>query len=106
MLSRCARGWAKITRRHRCGAQMRHAIQRFVQSFHDAGIVQHIQRTTGTLNRLFASQHIRPARCHQHHVAKAHGFHRPRRCAHVAGVAGVDENEAGFHAVKIGILYG
>ncbi|MEN9671573.1 MAG: hypothetical protein RL018_1850, partial [Pseudomonadota bacterium] len=36
-------------------------------------------------------------RRHQHQVVKAHGFHGAGGSAYVASVAGVDENEAGFH---------
>jgi myo-inositol-1(or 4)-monophosphatase len=39
-----------------------HAIQRLVQRLHDARLVQHIQGTAGTLDRLLAAQHIGPAR--------------------------------------------
>ena len=97
MLTRTASGWPEVAWRHRRGAQVGHAVQRFIQGVNDAGAVQHVQGSTGTLDGFLPPQHIGPARGDQHHIGKPHGFHGAAGSAHVAGVAGVDEDEAGFH---------
>ena len=105
MLTRTASGWPEVAWRHRRGAQVGHAVQRFVQGFHNAGVVQHVQGATGTLNRLLPPQHIRPARGDQYHVGEPHGFHSAGGCAYVAGVAGVNEDEAGFQKFDLTLVF-
>jgi hypothetical protein len=72
-----------------------HAIERFVQRGHDAGVFQHIEGTAGALDGFLAPQHVGPARRHQHQVVKTHGFHGAGGGAHIAGVAGLDQDENG-----------
>jgi hypothetical protein len=74
-----------------------HAVQRLVQRFNNAGVVQHVQRTAGALNRFFATQHVGPARFDQHQVAKTHDLHGAGGRTYVAGMAGVNQDKTGFH---------
>ena len=77
---------------------MDHALQGLVQGVDHAGLGQHVQGPTGPLDGFFLAQHIGPTRAHQHQVVKAHDPHGPGRGAHIASVAGLDQDESGLHA--------
>ena len=66
MLARSACGWPKIAWRHGGGAEVVHAIKRFIQGGDDARIRQHIKRAARPLNGFLASQHVGPAGRYQH----------------------------------------
>ena len=66
MLSGSACGWPKIAWRHGGGAEVVHAIKRFIQGGDDARIRQHIKRAARPLNGFLASQYIGPAGRYQH----------------------------------------
>ena len=96
VLTRRARGRAEVARRHGRGAQVGDAVQRFVQRGDDARVVQHVVRAAGALDGFFLAQHVGPARVDQHQLVKAHDLERARRRAHVAGMAGLNQDESGF----------
>ena len=88
-------GRTKVARHHGRGAQVGHALECLVQGLHDAGVVQHVQGPTGTLDGFLTAQHIGPARSHQHQVIKPHDLHGPCHTTDVTGMAGLDQDEAG-----------
>ncbi len=100
MLARRAGGRAEIAWRHRGGAQVADAVQGFVQRGDDTGVLQHVERSARALDGLFAPQHVGPARGHQDQIPEAHGLHGAGGGADVAGMAGLDEDEAGFHGKR------
>ena len=57
--------------------------------------LQHVGGAAGHRHRLFLAEHVGEARPHQHQVREAHHLHRARGRAHVAGVAGLHQDEAG-----------
>ena len=71
--------------------------QGLVQRGDDACVVQHIQGAAGALDGFLAPQHVGPAWSDQHQVVKPHGFHGTGGGAHIAGVAGVDQDKTGLH---------
>ena len=56
---------------------------------------QHVGGAAGHRQRLVVAEHVVVTRRHQHQFVEAHHLDRARGGAHVAGVAGVDEHEAG-----------
>src|SRR6218665_801859 len=106
MRARRCRWRSEVARGHRGGAQVADAIEGLVQSGNDAGLPEQVQGAAGALYGFFVPQHVGPAWGHQHQIVKTHGFHRAGDCAHIAGVAGVDQDEAGLHgrAGKIALI--
>ena len=100
MLTRRARGRAEVARRHGRGAQVAQAIECLIQRLHDAAVLEHIERPARALDGFLLAQHVGPARSDQHEFVEPHGLDRPRSRAHVACMAGIDEDEAGFHDGK------
>ncbi len=95
MLARRRGGWTEIARRHRSGADMRDALKRIGQRRHHARAVQHVGRAAGHRQRLVVAQDVVVARRYQQQFLEAHDLDRARGGSDVAGVAGVDEDEAG-----------
>jgi hypothetical protein len=83
-----------------------HAVHRLVQRGDDAGVFEHVERAAGPLDGFLAVQHIGPARRHQHQVVKTHGFHGAGGGAHIAGVAGIDQDESGMHGTGLSYAEG
>ena len=79
------------------GAVVNVYAERLVQRRHNARLLQHIERTAGALDGFFLAQHIGPARRHQHQVVKTHDFHGAGGGAHIASMAGVDQDKTGLH---------
>lgn len=97
VFARCAGGRAKVTRCHGGGAQVGHTVQGLVERVHNTGLGQHVVGATGALDGFFAPQHIGPTGGDQHQFVKTHDFHGPRRRAHVAGVAGFNQDKTCLH---------
>ena len=97
VLSGGARGWPKISWCHGSGAQVGNAVERLLQGVHNSGFVQHVIGTTGSLDGFFLAQHIGITGGHQHHVIKAHDLQGTGSRAHVAGVAGFNQDKSGSH---------
>ena len=87
----------EVARRHGGGAEVVNTVKRLLKRVNDARLGQNIQRTAGTLDRLFAPQHIGPARRHQHHIVETHDLHGPRCRTNIAGMAGIDQDKTGLH---------
>src|SRR6218665_1490525 len=106
MRARRCRWRSEVARRHRGGAQVADAIEGLVQSGNDAGLPEQVQGAAGALYGFLVPQHVGPAWGHQHQIVKTHGFHRAGDCAHIAGVAGADQDETGLHgrAGKIALI--
>ena len=100
MFARRACGRSKVAWRHGSGAQVLHAIERFIEGIDDARIRQYIERAAGSLDGFLAAQHVGPTRRDQHQIVKPHRFHGPRSGAHVAGMAGLDEYKTGANGHK------
>ena len=67
-------------------------LQAWLQALRNDGVVVTPRPVAGRDGRLI--QHVGTARRHQHQVGEAHHLHRPRCSPHVAGVAGLHEDEA------------
>ena len=96
MLARRAGRRAEVARRHRRGAQrsvMPSSASASVATMRAPASTSVAPLAIATVSS--RAQHVGTARRHQHQVGKAHHLHRPRRRAHVAGVAGADQDEAG-----------
>jgi hypothetical protein len=74
-----------------------HADQRLVERCHDARLAQYVERAARALDGLFAPQHVAPARRDEHELVEVHDLHGARHGAHVAGVARLNQDEAGLH---------
>jgi hypothetical protein len=66
----------------------------------NAGFLQHIMSATGALLGLFSPQHIVKAGLNQDQVIKPHDLHGPCHPAHIACMAGLNQNKTGFHEGK------